>query len=106
MLTKKSLVQRASLLLLVIFFLGAVFWLDTLDLTDDIPLSQVLTFEQQVIESDEDQEHLLGFVHGVLGACSDPLVDSPPQSLACSSACCVSAQAYRPLYQRHCTYRI
>lgn len=100
-------VQRAvRLLLVIIFLLGGVGWLDTLDLTDDVPLTQPLTIGQQVVESEEGREYLRNVLDGALAFRVVPPVVSPVQSLSCSRARLVSPPSDRPLYQRLCTYRI
>jgi hypothetical protein len=102
-----SFIQRAAgLLLVVIFLLGGVGWVDTLDLTDDVPLTQPLTVAQQVVEPEEGREYLRNVLDGALAFRMVPPVVSPVQGLSCSSARLVSPQPDRPLYQSLCTYRI
>lgn len=58
-------IQRATGLLVVIFLLGGVCWLDTLDLTDEVLQSQPLMIGLQVIEPEEEgRDFLLSFVTG------------------------------------------
>ena len=107
MLYKKSLVQRASLLLAVFSLLGAVCWLDTLDLTDDILQSQPLMIGLQAIEPEEEgRDFLLSFVTAALVFRLVSAVSSSFQSSPCSSARLASLPSDRPLYQSFCTYRI
>ena len=54
MLMKACAKKRAWVYLLALFLLGGMCWLDTLDLTDDVPLSQSLVLEQQAIEPEEE----------------------------------------------------
>ena len=100
-------IQRAArLLLVVIFLLGGVGWLDTLDLTDDILVGQPLTVGQQVVEPEDVREYLQNLYNGALTSRLVTPVVSPVQNLPCSSARLESPQSHRPLYQRLCTYRI
>jgi hypothetical protein len=101
-----SEIQRAWLLFLVFFLVGGMCWLDSFDLTDDIPLSQRLQFEQQAIEPEEGREHLLSLVHGAPAVWFVVPVASPSKILPISSALFVSPQSDPPLYQRLSTYRI
>ena len=94
------------MLLLALFLLGGMCWLDTLDLTDDVPLSKPFTYEQQVIEPEEGREHLLSLVQGAPAVWLVAPVVPPSKILAFSSARVVSPQSDRPLYQRLSTYRI
>src|SRR5712691_5228396 len=65
MLRNMPLSQRVRILLLALIILGGMSWADTLDLSDDIPLSQPLTVVQQAIApNEESREDLLGLVHG------------------------------------------
>src|SRR5437660_11280824 len=65
MLRNMPLSQRVRILLLALIILGGMSWADTLDLSDDIPLSQPLTVVQQPIApNEESREDLLGLVHG------------------------------------------
>ena len=100
-------IQRATGLLVVIFLLGGVCWLDTLDLTDDVLQSQPLMFGLQAIEpEEEDRDFLLSFVTGALAFWLVSAVSSSFQSPRCSLARLVSLPSDRPLYQSFCTYRI
>jgi len=104
---KISPIQRATGLLAIIFLLGGVCWLDTLDLTDDVLQSQPLMFGLQVIESEEeDRDLVLSSVSGALAVWLVSTVGlslhSPPFPLARL----VSLVSDRPLYQSFCTYRI
>ena len=102
-----SFVQRAAgLLLVVIFLLGGVGWLDTLDLTDDMLVAQPFTVGQQVVEPEDGREYLQNLYNGALTSWLVTPVVSPVQNLPCSSALLVLPPSDRPLYQRLCTYRL
>src|SRR5437867_5600265 len=65
MLRNMPLSQRVRMLLLALIVLGGMSWVDTLDLSDDIPLPQPLTIVQQaIVPAEENREDLLGLVHG------------------------------------------
>ncbi len=100
-------IQRATGLLVVIFLLGGVCWLDNLDLTDDVLQSQLLMFGVQATEPEEEgRDFLLSFVTGALAFCLVSADSSSFQGSPCSSAPLVSLPSNRPLYQSFCTYRI
>ncbi|HZC68610.1 MAG TPA: hypothetical protein VE201_08345 [Nitrospirales bacterium] len=93
--------------LLALFLLGGMCWLDTFDLSDDIPLSQPLTVVQQAIEPDEEsREDLLGLVHGQLAVWFVASFVPQPPRLFVSVAPSISSQSDPPLYQRISIYRI
>ncbi len=104
--TKLSPLQRAIGLLVIVFLLGGVCWLDTLDLTDDVLGAQQLMLGLQAIEAEEGQELLLSFVTGALAIWLISTAGWPFQSRSCSLTHVVSLPSDRPLYQRLCTYRI
>jgi len=82
-------------------------WADTLDLSDDIPLSQPLTVVQQAIEPDEEsRDDLLGLVHGQQAVWFVASFVPQLQMLPVPGALSVSPQSDLPLYQRFSTYRI
>ena len=95
------------MLLLTVIILGGMTWADTLDLSDDIPLSLSLAVVQQAIEPDERNfEHLLDLVQdGQAVAFLTPCI---PQSRmpAVSGARFVFLQSDLSLYRRFSTYRI
>ncbi len=93
-------------MLVIVLVLGGLCWLDTLDLTDDIQLSHLLTFEQPGVEPEEVRDYLLSLVHTTLAVWWASLVVSPPQSVSYALAGFSSPQSDRPLYQSLCTYRI
>jgi len=103
-----SPLQRATAFLVVILFLvGGMCWLDTLDLTDDVLPSQALMFGLQAIEPEEEgRASLLSVVTGALVFWLVMAVGSPFLSPPSSHVCLVSLLSDRPLYQRLCTYRI
>lgn len=93
--------------LLALFLLGGMCWLDTFDLSDDIPLPLPLTVVQQVIvPAEECREDLLGLVHGHQGVWFVAPFVPQSQMLLVSSARFVSPPSDSPLYQRFSTYRI
>ena len=100
-------IQRATGLLVIMFLLGGVCWLDTLDLTDDVLQSHALMFGLQAIEPEEEgRDFLLSFVTGALAFWLVSAVSSSFQSSPCSNAPLASLPSDRPLYQSFCTYRI
>jgi len=101
-----SRLQQATALLIVIFLVGAVCWLDTLDLTDDVLPSQSLMFGLQAMEPEEGRAVLLRVVTGALVFWLVAAVGSSFQSPPSSHARLVPLLSDRPLYQSLCTYRI
>ena len=99
--------QRVRILLLAFIVLGGMCWLDTFDLSDDIPLPQPLTMVQQALApAEENREDLLGLLHGQQVAwCVSSFVPQP-RTLPVPSALSVPPQSDLPLYQRFSTYRI
>src|SRR2546425_6943984 len=75
MLRNMPLNQRVRILLLAFIVLGGMCWLDTFDLSDDIPLPQPLTIVQKAIApAEENREDLLGLLHGQqVGSFAAPL---------------------------------
>ncbi len=107
MLRNMPLSQRVRILLLALIILGGMSWADTLDLSDDIPLSQPLTVVQQAIEPDEEsREDLMGLVHGHQAVWFVVSFVPQPQMFPVSGALSVSPQSDPLLYQRFSTYRI
>ena len=107
MLRNMPLSQRVRILLLALIILGGMSWADTLDLSDDIPLSQPLTVVQQAIEpAEESREDLLGLVHGHQAVWFVVSYVPQPQMFPVSGALSVSPQSDPLLYQRFSTYRI
>jgi hypothetical protein len=107
MLRNMPLSQRVRILLLALIILGGMSWTDTLDLSDDIPLSQPLTVVQQAIEPDEEsREDLLGLLHGHQAVWFVVSFVPQPQMFPVPRALSVSSQSDPPLYQRFSTYRI
>ena len=103
-----SPLQRATAFLVVILFLvGGMCWLDTLDLTDDVLLPQALMYGLQAIEPEEEgRALLLSFVTGALVFWLVTAVGSSFHGPPSSHAYLVSLLSDRPLYQMLCTYRI
>lgn len=99
-----SAIQRAAAFLVIIFLLGGVCWLDTLDLTDDIQLTQPFAFGQQGVEPEDAREYLLGQTALMVWFVA-PLAPAP-QPHGCLAVELDSAACHRPLYQSLCTYRI
>jgi len=106
MLRKASALKRAWIFLLALFLVGGMCWLDTLDLSDDIPLTQPLTFEQQAIDPEESRAHVLGLVLGAQPLWYATLVIPQPQQLPVLSARLVLPPPEPLLYQRFSIYRI
>lgn len=107
MLRNMTLSQRARILLLAFIMLGGMCWLDTFDLSDDIPLPQPLTVVQQpTLLAEEDREDLLGLVHGQPAIWCVASFVPQPQLLPAPSALSVPPQDGLPLYQRLSIYRI
>ena len=107
MLRNMPLSQRVRMLLLALIILGGMSWADTLDLSDDIPLSQPLTVVQQAIAPiEEGREDLLGLVHGHQAVWLVASFVPQPQMLRVSGSLSISPQSDLPRYQRFSTYRI
>ena len=107
MLRNMPLSQRVRILLLALIVLGGMSWVDTLDLSDDIPLPQPLTIVQQaIVPAEEGREDLLGLVHGQQAVwCVSSFVPQP-RTLPVPGALSVLPQSDLPLYQRFSTYRL
>src|SRR5437879_11469260 len=74
--------QRVRILLLAFIVLGGMCWLDTFDLSDDIPLPQPLKVVQQALApAEENREDLLGLLHGQKVAWCVVLFISQPRML-------------------------
>jgi len=107
MLRNMPLTQRVRILLLALIVLGGMSWVDTLDLSDDIPLPQPLTVVQQAFEpAEESRDDLLGLVHGQQAAWCVASFVPQPHMLPVPGALSVPLQSDLPLYQRFSTYRI
>jgi hypothetical protein len=107
MLRNMPLNQRVRILLLAFIVLGGMCWLDTFDLSDDIPLPQPLSIVQQdFILAEENREDLLALLHGQQGAWCVASFIPQPQMLPVPGALSVPPQSGLPLYQRLSTYRI
>src|SRR3989441_6008411 len=106
MLRNMPLNQRVRILLLAFIVLGGMCWLDTFDLSDDIPLPQPLTIVQKAIApAEENREDLLGLLHGQQAIwCVSSFVPQP-RTLPVPGALSVPPQSDLPLYQRFSTYR-
>jgi len=101
------LIQRVRILLLALIILGGMSWADTLDLSDDIPLSQPLTVVQQaIVPTEEGREDLLGLMHGHQTVWCVASFVPQPQMLRVSGSLSVPPQSDLALYQRFSTYRI
>ncbi len=99
--------QRVWILLLALFLLGGMCWLDTFDLSDDIPLPQPLTVVQQtIVPAEENREDLLGLLHGHQAVWCVASFDPQSQILSVPRALSVPPPSDLPLYQRFSTYRI
>jgi len=107
MLRNMPLTQRVRILLLALIVLGGMSWVDTLDLSDDIPLPQPLTVVQQAFEpAEESRDDLLGLVHGQQAVWCVASFVPQPHMLPVPGALSVPLQSDLPLYQRFSTYRI
>jgi hypothetical protein len=107
MLRNMPLYQRVRILLLAFIVLGGMCWLDTFDLSDDIPLPQPLSIVQQdFILAEENREDLLGLLHGQQAVWCVVSFVPQPQMFPVSRALSVPPQSDPPLYQRFSTYRI
>ncbi len=106
MMSPVSAVHRAMGMLVIIFLLGGLCWLDTLDLTDDIQFSYLVTFGQQGVEPEELRDDFLSLVSTARVVWWASPVVSPLQSESYARAGFPSLQYDRPLYQSLCNYRI
>src|SRR5439155_23867644 len=107
MLRNMPLTQRVRLLRLALIVLGGMSWVDTLDLSDDIPLPQPLTVVQlAIVPAEESREDLLGLVHGQQAVWCVATFVPQPHVLPVPGALSVSPQSKPPRYQRFSTYRI
>src|SRR5712692_12084756 len=107
MLRSVSQKRRVLVYLLALFLLGGMCWLDTFDLSDDIPLPLPLTVMQQaIVFAEENREDLLGLMYGHQGIWFvTPFIPQSPR-FPISTVLSVSPQSEPPLYQRFSTYRI
>jgi hypothetical protein len=107
MLRNMPLSQRVRTLLLALIVLGGMSWVDTLDLSDDIPLPQPLSVVQQaIVPAEESREDLLDLVHGQQAVWCVATCVPQPQVLPVPGALSVPPQSEPPRYQRFSTYRI
>src|SRR5689334_9552820 len=98
-------IHRAFGMLVIFFVLGGL-CLDTLDLTQDIQLSDLLTVEQQGIEPEDVRDDLPTVFYAALPMWWGFFVVTSLQSAFNGRARFLTLQLDRPLYQRLCTYRI
>lgn len=98
-------IHRAFGMVVILVLLGGL-CLDTLDLTEDIQLSNLLTFEQQGVEPEDVRDDLPTVFYAALTMWWAFCVVTSLQSVFNGRAGFLTLQSDHPLYQRLCTYRI
>ncbi|HJT20297.1 MAG TPA: hypothetical protein VJ746_07490 [Nitrospira sp.] len=98
--------HRAFGILVILFVLGGLCWLDILDFTDDIQASHLLIFEEQGVEPEDVRDDLSTAFYAAAAMWWACLLIASLQGKVKGRVALITLQSNRPLYQHLCTYRI